>query len=190
MRARSNVAGTSSANRYRTISKRLPRRHAALRPIRHGIAANSKPRRGRHDPHRIQVCNCDHRARAPGLQGPSRGFLRAVERQETRARPAIREDVRHGPDQPAGLDLRPGRQALRHGGRHWRLVDTDGRPRLPDQRQCLQPLHCRLQRARDPRAARWHEGDGRRQPAQHDRQFRRQLRPDRCRLHRSARSTC
>ena len=138
-----------------------------------------------HDPHRIQIHDRHRRVHAPGLQRPARGFPGAIERQEAQAFPALREDVRHGPDQPAGSDLRSGRQALRRGGRHWRHVDAEGRPGLPDRHQRLQPLHGRVQRPRGPRAARWHEGDSRRQPAEHDRQHRRQLRPDRPRLHRS-----
>ena len=180
------------------VSKRLPKDYPTAKQrsgqLRHGIARSqphTNKHEGRHhDPHRLQVCNRDRRVNAPGLQRPARGFLRAIERQETQALPAIRDDVRHGPDQPAGSDLRSGRQTLCRGGRHWRHVDADGRPGLPDQHQCLQPVHGRVQRPRDPRAARWQEADGRRQPAEHDRQHRRQLRPDRSRLHRSARSTC
>ena len=181
----------SLANDYQNIIQ--PPCSAPANPPRYRSFAteDQQTNQGRHhDPHRFQVCNRDRRVHAPGLQRAPRGFLRAIERQETRALPAIRDDVRHGPDQPAGPDLRSGPKSLCRGGRHWRHVDADGRRGLPDRHQYLQPLHGRLQRPRDPRAAQWQEGDGRRQPAQHDRQLRRQLRPDRCRLHRSTRSTC
>ena len=101
-----------------------------------------------------------------------------------RSRPSVKTYAT-GLTNPRGLDLRSGPESLRRGGRHWRHVDADGRRRLPGRHQYLQPLHGRLQRPRHPRAAQWHEADSRRQSAQHDRQHRRQLRPDRCRLHRS-----
>ena len=136
-----------------------------------------------HDSHRVQDYDDDCRSRVRRLERP-RGFLRAFERQESRAFPAFRDEVRHGTNQPARPDVRPGRKTLRRGGRCWRLAETDGRARLPDRHQCLQPLHRRLQRPRDPRARQRQEGGGRGQTAQHDRSLRRQLRPHRCRLHR------
>ena len=85
---------------------------------------------------------------------------------------------------PRGLTFGPdGNLYVAEAGTGGTLTPT-GDPGCPVDINIYSPLHGRLQRPRDPRARRWQERDGRQKLAQHDRQHRRQLRPDRCRLHR------
>ena len=132
-----------------------------------------------HVPHRIQICNRDHRVHAPGVQRPARGFLGAIERQETQTFPTIRDHVRHGPDQSARPDLRSGRQALLAEAGTGGLLTPAGRPGCPIDVNVFSPYTAGFSGRVIRVQTRWHKGDGGRQSSEHDRLHRRQLRPDR-----------
>ncbi len=95
-------------------------------------------------------------------------FERESDGKHASSRPSV-TTYATGLTNPRGLAFGPdGNLYVAEAGTGGATDASRHRTRLSGQRQHLQPFHGRLQRSRDPRAAKRHEGDGGRQSSEHD----------------------